>query len=179
MLKIEQILNRNCKVSRGFTLIELMIVMLIISILSCLAIPIFQNIKTKIEISNILTYCSELDREITLCLTESGVNGVAPAFDAIENYRDTWIDEHGSSPVKIGWCVMCGGAGVVFSIVFIGDAPNYEYTICARFYRVNGETGWVAVTDTPFYNYVKSLLSGNIYECDNSSVVDFTSDLVR
>ena len=57
---------------KGFTLIELMIVVAIIGILAAVAIPQYQNYTIKAKVGNALTAVETLKTEIGLCVQETG-----------------------------------------------------------------------------------------------------------
>lgn len=63
------------KAQKGFTLIELMIVVAIIGILAAVAIPQYQDYTIKAKIGNALTSVDSLKTAVALCVQEAG--GVA------------------------------------------------------------------------------------------------------
>lgn len=76
-------------VQKGFTLIELMIVVAIIGILAAVAIPQYQNYTVKAKVGKALTAVNTLKTEVGLCAQEtgalancdSGLNGVTANAD--------------------------------------------------------------------------------------------------
>ncbi|MNF74606.1 Fimbrial protein precursor [compost metagenome] len=67
------------KAQKGFTLIELMIVVAIIGILAAVAIPQYQDYTIKAKIGNALTSVDSLKTAVALCIQEAG--GVATECD--------------------------------------------------------------------------------------------------
>ena len=58
---------------KGFTLIELMIVIAIVGILAALAIPAYQNYLAKAQVTEAVTLASGLKAPVSLSLSEDGV----------------------------------------------------------------------------------------------------------
>ncbi|MFZ6047437.1 prepilin-type N-terminal cleavage/methylation domain-containing protein [Pseudomonas sp. CR3202] len=69
------------KAQKGFTLIELMIVVAIIGILAAVAIPAYQDYVTKSKFQDIVSAAASVETAISVCLTENA--GDATACDTI------------------------------------------------------------------------------------------------
>lgn len=63
-------MNKNMKKQKGFTLIELMIVVAIIGILAAVALPQYQNYVTKSQVSRVMGELGSLRTVVETCLLE-------------------------------------------------------------------------------------------------------------
>ena len=82
------------RIQRGFTLIELMIVVAIIGILAAIAIPQYQDYIARSQVGEAMTLADGLKTAIGLCLNDQGAiagcdsntNGIPPAVSVQGNY---------------------------------------------------------------------------------------------
>lgn len=74
---MENVMNAQ----KGFTLIELMIVVAIIGILAAVAIPQYQNYTVKAKVGKALTAVNTLKMEVGLCAQETGALANCDAGD--------------------------------------------------------------------------------------------------
>lgn len=65
-------------IAKGFTLIELMIVVAIIGILASIAIPAYQNYTTRVQVAEALNMASSLKAELMAKYGESGACPTSP-----------------------------------------------------------------------------------------------------
>ena len=66
--------GRNKSNQRGFTLIELMVVVAIIAILAAIAVPAFVKYQIKAKSAEMMNFAANLKTPITLCLTAGNAN---------------------------------------------------------------------------------------------------------
>ena len=115
-------------VRKGFTLIELMIVIAIVAILATIAIPSYQNYTKKAAVSELLQASAPYRAEVELCVYNTGettnctagANGIQTNNSGLGKYVD-------SVTVSAGVVTVTGkGAldGVSYSLTASGDASK-------------------------------------------------------
>jgi type IV pilus assembly protein PilA len=120
------------RVQKGFTLIELMIVVAIIGILAAIAIPQYQDYTVKAKVSNALTSATPLKTAVSLCIQEAG--GVTTGCSTTAAGAVTNIPvfvatkEVASASVTDGTITMVLGTGIASDVdgknIVLAPTPN-------------------------------------------------------
>ena len=91
------------KTMRGFTLIELMIVLVIIGVISAFALPIYQNYTAKTQLARAVYELSSTKASIETILSQGGFPTVDPAEDGKDYERGgiyEYIGMNGDNPTS-------------------------------------------------------------------------------
>lgn len=75
----------NKQMQKGFTLIELMIVVAIIGILGAIALPAYQDYTVRAKVSEGVVVASAIKLEVSEAFASSGMDGISDYVDMIAN----------------------------------------------------------------------------------------------
>ena len=109
---------------KGFTLIELMIVVAIIGILAAVALPAYQDYTVKAKLGNALTAADTLKTAVALCVQETGdKTGCTTSSNGIPVFSAT--KEVASGTVADGVITLVLATGIKATTV---DGLKFNYT---------------------------------------------------
>ncbi|MCU5787459.1 pilin [Alloalcanivorax marinus] len=141
------------QVQKGFTLIELMIVVAIIGILAAVAIPAYQDYTTRAKVSEILGFASSMKTSVSECaLTEGELTNCDEDASGIDTtnvaaaspYIDSVAVAAGVITITPDWAELGVSGGGSATVAF---TPSYGA----------GGVGWSCnVSDASFNKYMPS-----------------------
>lgn len=147
--------------AKGFTLIELMIVVAIIGILAAIAIPAYQNYTTRAQVSEALNMASAFKSELMAKYGESGACPTSPV--------DLGLNSSGTVNTKyvqsISINTTYSGAICAFDFTFNNSGMNVgvagkTLTFAMMNYAGNGSARWECASSQISQMYLPSICKG-------------------
>lgn len=152
----------KARAQKGFTLIELMIVVAIIGILAAVALPQYRNYTVKAKTANVLQEVDGFKKAVTLCVIE---NGKAEGCNAGGNGIPALLS---FAPTKEVRAIASVTDGVIIATLQ-DDVAAAGNTITLTPGPVNGEAvSWQTCTSidkTKFQSVVDALVKNNTTAC--------------
>ena len=129
------------KNQKGFTLIELMIVVAIIGILAAVAMPMYSNYTKKAQFSNLITLTDPYKMAVSLCMQEEPIAQCDPAGTGVIP-----ADLAADANLKLTSLVTVDGVITVTSTVDHDGATDMVYEISPA--QVGGVLKWTQTANT-------------------------------
>jgi len=128
--------KKALKNKKGFTLVELMVVVAILGVLIAVAVPVYNNVTTKAELSTIKANL----RIINSAIMQAQLDNVTPAADG-SNLKDNYVQTFPAGP-----------KGTTYTVGSEGTSPEIKYFAVAKLgaqYKdgQNGLTTFAAETE--------------------------------
>ena len=144
-------------IQKGFTLIELMIVVAIIGILAAVAIPQYQDYTKKAKIGNALTSVDSVKTAVGLCAQESGLtncdsgsNGVPAAadFTPTKEVASMAAIDNGVIEITLGTGIggTLDGKKLTFTPTSAAGSTSLTWQVCPSFTDSAEPAAYAAVT---------------------------------
>ncbi|MBA2483143.1 MAG: prepilin-type N-terminal cleavage/methylation domain-containing protein [Nitrosomonas sp.] len=133
---------------KGFTLIELMIVVAIIGILAAVAIPAYQNYTAKARFTEVINMTAPYKTAVELCVQTGNCNNAGAVVVAATGARNNIeVPDDLGAPTGIVTSITVGAAGVITATPVAGQglAAADDYIITPTIVPNSGGVTW-AVT---------------------------------
>ena len=146
------------QVQKGFTLIELMIVVAIIGILAAVAIPQYQDYTKKAKLGNALTSVDSVKTAVGLCAQESGLdncdsrtNGVPAGAGFTATKEVASMSDITNGVIVVTLATGVGGANIdgkklTFTPTSAAGSTSLTWQVCPEFTSAQEPAAYAAVT---------------------------------
>ena len=145
--------KRVLRFARGFTLIELIVVIVILGVLSAVAIPRFADMGSSARIASITTLAGSVNSSLTLVNALTQLHGIGTVGSQV---NITWVTQSDGTQIRVWsgypdrWCDGVGltlqGAVVPPGGCYLSTAPvsfgNYVFYGYSNAQIQNGDAGW-------------------------------------
>lgn len=133
---MKQLQQGKKKLQKGFTLIELMIVVAIIGVLSAIAIPAYQDYVKKGEAASAIATLNALKTPAELYAQQNGDLGT----DEAAAFAEIGIDANSNN---LGTLALASSSAISFTFVSSAVATGGVYTLS------RSDTGWTCTVTAP------------------------------
>lgn len=146
---------------KGFTLIELMIVVAIIGILAAIAIPAYQNYTARAQVSEALNMASAFKSELLAKYGESGSCPVTPVdlgLDALGTVNSKYVQSVGVNTTYTG--AICAFEFTFSSTGMNAGVAGKKLIFAMMAYAGNGSARWECASADIRQLYLPSICKG-------------------
>jgi len=111
--------------NKGFTLVEILIVVVILGILAAIVIPQFSDASTQSKVSSSLSSLQSLRSQIELYKIQHNDN--PPALATFEEQMELYSDVSGTTAATKGTSVASGGNGIIYG-PYVQEVPTNPWS---------------------------------------------------
>jgi len=133
--------NRS-RQAAGFTLIELMIVVAIITVILSLALPVYTNYTTRTKVGEALSMAAAAKTATaTICFNDPEVDSLTDSKVDYENTVSRYV-------LSVSISGSCAGPVITVQTQNIGTTPNIVLTLTGSFNGSQSRIDWVCTSNT-------------------------------